>query len=272
MSGTLYVVATPIGNLEDITLRAVRVLKEVDLVACEDTRHTRALLTHFAIGTKTVSYHDHNARERAPELLERLAAGASVALVSDAGTPGVSDPGYRLVTGAAERGVRVVPVPGPSAAVAALCAGGLPTDQFLFAGFLPPKSAARRRRLGELVAERSTLVFYEAPHRIAGALADALEVLGDRRAVVARELTKLHEEFLRGTLSEVAAALDAGRRRGEFVLLVEGAPESAPADDRPAGERVAELEAAGLSRMDAIKEVARERGLPKREVYRLLVD
>jgi 16S rRNA (cytidine1402-2'-O)-methyltransferase len=271
VSGTLYVVATPIGNLEDITLRALRVLREVAIVACEDTRHTRVLLTHFAIATKTVSYHDHNARERAPELLARLEAGDDVALVSDAGTPGVSDPGYRLVSGAAERSIRVVPVPGPTAAIAALSASGLPTDQFLFAGFLPPKSGARRRRLEELARERATLVFYEAPHRIADTILDLREVLGDRRAVAARELTKMHEEILRGTVSDVADALDAGRQRGEFVLLVEGATETAAADDTPIEERVAALEAAGLSRMDAIKEVARERGLPKREVYRRLV-
>lgn len=271
MSGTLFIVATPIGNLEDVTLRALRILREADVIACEDTRHTRTLLSHFAIGTPTISYHDHNARERAPELLERLERGERVALVSDAGTPGVSDPGYLLVTAAAERGVRVVPVPGPSAVVTAACASGLPIDTFLFAGFLPHKQGARRDRLAELSREPHTLVFYEAPHRIAVTLADALDALGDRRAVIARELTKVHEEFLRGTLSELATSLDESRHRGEFVLLVEGWREAPAARDTPVAERVAELEAAGLSRMDAIKQVARERGLPKREVYRLLV-
>jgi 16S rRNA (cytidine1402-2'-O)-methyltransferase len=270
VSGTLYVVATPIGNLEDITVRALRVLREVELIACEDTRHTRALLTHFAIATPTTSYHDHNARARAPELIERLEAGASVALVSDAGTPGISDPGYRLVSGAAARGIPVVPVPGPSAAVAALSASGLPTDEFLFVGFLPPKAGARRARLAELAGVRATLVIYEAPHRVAATLADAVDVLGDRQTVVARELTKVHEEFLRGTLSEVAAALAPPRCRGEFVLLVAGAAEEPVDTSRPVAERVAELEAAGLERMEAIKRVARERGLPKREVYREL--
>ena len=269
MSGTLYVVATPIGNLEDITFRAVRVLKEADLIACEDTRHTRALLTHYGIGTATISYHDHNARSRAPQLVERLEAGESIALVSDAGTPAISDPGYRLISSAAARGIAVVPVPGPSAAVAALSASGLATDAFLFAGFPPPKAGARRERLAGLAAERATLVFYEAPHRIAETLADMLEAFGDREAVVARELTKLHEEIVRGRLSEVAERLGPERRRGEFVVLVAGAPERARADSAtPAAARVAELEAAGLSRLDAVKQVARERGLPKREVYR----
>jgi 16S rRNA (cytidine1402-2'-O)-methyltransferase len=259
VSGALYVVATPIGNLEDVTVRALRVLKEVDLVACEDTRHTRGLLTHYAIGTPTVSYHDHNARQRAPQLLARLEAGESVALVSDAGTPAISDPGYRLISGAVARGIRVVPVPGPSAVVAALSASGLATDAFLFAGFLPPRAEARRERLTGLAAERATLVFYEAPHRVAETLADLAEVFGDR------------EEFVRGRLSEGAAAPAPERRRGEMVLVVAGAPErAAAAADSPVAARVAELEAAGLARMDAIKQVARERGLPKRDVYRAL--
>jgi 16S rRNA (cytidine1402-2'-O)-methyltransferase len=271
VTGTLYVVATPIGNLEDITVRALRVLKEVDLIACEDTRHTRSLLTRYAIGTPTTSYHEHNERERAAELLERLGAGGRVALVSDAGTPGVSDPGYRLVAGAAERGIPVVPIPGPSAAVAALSVSGLPTDSFLFVGFLPPKRSARRARLEELVSARATLVLYEAPHRIAATLADALDVLGDREAVVGREMTKIHEEFVRGRLSRALETLDPSRRRGEFVLVIRGA---ADAPTEPANSslsvagRVAEIEASGLSRMEAIKRVARERKLPKGAVYR----
>jgi 16S rRNA (cytidine1402-2'-O)-methyltransferase len=271
VSGTLYVVATPIGNLEDITLRAIRTLKEVDLVACEDTRHTRKLLAHFGIATPSVSYHDHNARERAPELLERLERGESVALVSDAGTPAISDPGYRLISGAAERGIPVVPVPGPSAVVAALSASGLATDAFLFAGFLPARAEARRARLADLAAERATVILYEAPHRVAETLADLVDVFGDRPAALARELTKVHEEVVRGRLSEIAAALAPERRRGEMVLVVAGAPErTAAAADSPVASRVAELEAAGLSRMDAIKQAARERGVPKREVYRAL--
>jgi 16S rRNA (cytidine1402-2'-O)-methyltransferase len=268
VSGTLYVVATPIGNLEDITLRALRILKEVDLVACEDTRHTRALLAHFAIATSTISYHDHNAHSRAPRLVARLEAGESIALVSDAGTPAISDPGYRLISLAGERKIPVVPIPGPSAVIAALSAAGLPTDAFLFAGFLPPKSGARRARLEELAGVRATLVFYEAPHRVEAALAEMLEIFGDREAVLARELTKLHEEFLRGTLSTIAAALDAGRRRGEMVLLVSGAREVPVDETVSVVDRVAALEGEGLARMDAIKRVARERGLAKRDVYR----
>ena len=272
MSGTLYVVATPIGNLEDVTYRAIRVLKEVDLIACEDTRHTRALLARFGIGTATASYHDHNAQTRAPRLVERLEAGDSIALVSDAGTPAISDPGYRLISSAAERGIAVVPVPGPSAVIAALSASGLATDAFLFAGFLPAKAGARRERLAELSGERATLVFYEAPHRIAEALADMRDAFGDREAVVARELTKLHEEFLRGTLGELVDRLGPERRRGEFVVLVAGAPERTARTEQsaatPVAARVAELEAAGLTRMDAVKQVARERGVPKREIYR----
>lgn len=272
MSGTLYVVATPIGNLEDITFRAVRVLREADLIACEDTRHTRVLLSHYGIGTPTLSYHDHNARTRAPQLLDRLEAGESIALVSDAGTPAISDPGYRLISGAAERGIAVVPVPGPSAFVAALSAAGLATDAFLFAGFLPPKASQRQARLADLATERATLVFYEAPHRITETLADLAEAFGDREAVLARELTKLHEELLRGRLSGLGDALTPDRRRGEMVLVVAGAPErQTPSADTPLAARVAELEAAGLSRMDAVKQTARERGLPKRDVYRELL-
>ena len=184
----LYLVATPIGNLEDITMRALRVLKEADLIACEDTRHTGRLLQHFGISKPTVSYHEHNERTRAPELVERLVKGERIALVTDAGTPGISDPAYRIVTEAIERGVEVVPIPGATALVAALIASGLPTDSFLFAGFLPPKQQARRGRLEELQTQRATLVLYEAPHRIRETLADALEILGDRPAVLAREL------------------------------------------------------------------------------------
>jgi 16S rRNA (cytidine1402-2'-O)-methyltransferase len=269
LSGTLYVVATPIGNLEDITMRALRVLAEVKVIACEDTRHTRALLTRYAIKTPTTSYHEHSPPARERELLERLAAGESVALVSDAGTPLVSDPGYGLVAAAAERGIPVVPIPGPSAAVAALSASGLPTDAFLFAGFLPPKAGARRARLAELAKVPATLVLYEAPHRIAATLEEAAEELGDREAVLARELTKVHEEFLRGRLSELSAALDASRRRGEFVLLISGAVADTSVDEsQPIVARVAELEASGMARMEAIKQVARERKLPKGDVYR----
>ncbi len=274
MSGTLYVVATPIGNLEDITRRALRILGEVNVVACEDTRRTRALLTHFALATPTVSYHEHNETSRADELVARMLDGESVALVSDAGTPCISDPGYRLVRVAAAAGIDVVPIPGASAAVAALSASGLATDAFLFVGFLPSKRSARKARLAELAGVRETIVFYEAPHRIGAMLEDLGEAFGEREVVLARELTKLHEEIVRGSVAEVAANLTSERHRGEFVVVVDGAS-GKPADDDanaiPARDRVAELEAGGMSRMDAVKRVAKERGLPKREVYREVV-
>ena len=274
MSGTLYVVATPIGNLEDITRRALRVLGEVNVVACEDTRRTRALLTHFALATPTVSYHEHNETSRAGELVARMLDGESVALVSDAGTPCISDPGYRLVREAAAAGIDVVPIPGASAGVAALSASGLATDAFLFVGFLPAKRSARKARLAELAEVRETVVFYEAPHRIGAMLEDLGEAFGEREVVVARELTKLHEEIVRGTVAEVAAKMTSERHRGEFVVVVEGASDRGAASDVdaiPARDRVAALEAEGLSRMDAVKRVAKERGVPKREVYREVV-
>jgi 16S rRNA (cytidine1402-2'-O)-methyltransferase len=276
-AATLYLVATPIGNLEDITARALRVLREVALIACEDTRHTRKLLTHFRLDTKTVSYHEHNERARAAELCALLAAGTSVALVSDAGTPAISDPGYRLVRAAVERGIRVVPVPGPSALVAALAAAGLPTDEFYFGGFLPARRAARRAALAAVRALPATLVFYEAPHRIAQTLADARDILGERAAVVARELTKLHEEFARGPLSELAARFADGRAaRGEMVLLIDRhavEDEGAAADEPPASvaARVAALAAEGLDQRAALKRAARELGLSRDEAYRRLV-
>src|SRR5918912_876049 len=220
--GTLYLVATPIGNLEDVTRRALRVLAEADVVACEDTRRTRTLLEHFQIRARTLSYHEHNERERAEELAAMIEGGATVALVSDAGTPGINDPGYRVVRACVERGLAVVPVPGPSALVAALTASGLPTDEFYFGGFLPARTHARRERLASVKQLRATLVFYETPHRIAQALADALEVLGEREAAVARELTKVHEEVVRGRLSELAARFaPEGAARGELVLVID---------------------------------------------------
>jgi len=267
MPGRLYLVATPIGNLEDITYRAVRVLGEVEVIACEDTRQTRKLLDHYGIAKPTISYHEHNEAGRAAELVERLVAGTSVALVSDAGMPLVSDPGYRLVRAAIEAGVPVEPVPGPSAALAALAASGLPTDAFHFAGFLPAKAGQRARALEALQDESATLIFYEAPHRVLEALDAIAEVLGPRPVVAARELTKVHEEYLRGTAAEVRDQLAArGSIKGEFTLLVGKAAAPAP-DDRPIGEAVEELMRAGMARMDAIKQVARRRGLSKREVY-----
>src|SRR5215475_8272320 len=221
MSGTLYLVATPIGNLADITHRALQVLKDVDLIACEDTRHTNKLLNHYGITTKTISYHEHNEQQRASYLIEKLKEGSNIAVVSDAGTPSISDPGFRLVRAAIENDITVVPVPGPSALISALIAAGLPTDEFFFAGFLPSRTNARRTRLSELQSVPGTLIFYEAPHRLAAALKDALEVLGEREAVVARELTKLHEEIRRGRLSELAEHYAKEVPRGEIVLIVD---------------------------------------------------
>ena len=268
MAGTLYLVATPIGNLEDITLRALRVLREVDLIACEDTRHTRKLLEHYGIHKPTLSYHEHNEAARSGELLEKLRQGARVALVSDAGTPLVSDPGYRLVTKAIESGIPIEPLPGASAILAALTASGLPTDAFLFGGFLPARPGPRRKQLARLKDEPATLVFYEAPHRILEALEDIQAVLGTRPVVLAREMTKLHQEFLRGTSASLRETL-RGPLKGEITLLVGRA--AAPAgDETPVEEAVEAALRAGLGRMEAVKAVARQRGLSKREVYRAL--
>lgn len=270
MIGVLYIVATPIGNLSDMTYRAVETLKAVDHIACEDTRQTRKLLDHFGIAAHPLSYHEHNEAARTADLLQRLEAGASIALVSDAGTPLISDPGYRVVNAAVERGIRVVPIPGVSAVITALSASGLPTDAFRFCGFFPRKSGERRRLLESLRGEESTLAFYEAPHRILESLRDVEEVLGDPPVVAARELTKLHEEFLRGTASAVRKTLETRDSvKGEFTLLV-GKSEKKPQTDESVEDAVQRLESAGLSRMDAIKAVARERGLGKRDVYRIL--
>jgi 16S rRNA (cytidine1402-2'-O)-methyltransferase len=266
----LYVVATPIGNLEDITYRAVRVLKEVDWIACEDTRTTRRLLDHYGIRTRSISYHDFNEAERTEELLTRLQQGEKGALVSDAGTPLVSDPGYRLVHAAIEAGVTVEALPGASALLTALAISGLPTDQFHFGGFLPAKQGQRVRVLESLRDEPATLIFYETPHRILEALEDIAAVDGERRVVVARELTKMYEEVLRGTATEIRATLAARDSvRGEFVVLIGKATEAAE-DDTPIEEAIALLVRAGVSRMDAMKTVARQRGLSKREVYKLV--
>lgn len=220
--GTLYLVATPIGNLEDVTHRALRVLGEVDVVAAEDTRHTRRLLDHYGIRARLVSLFEHNERARVPELVERLREGGSVAVVTDAGSPGIADPGYPLVREAVAAGVRVESLPGPSAVIAALQVSGLPTDAFTFVGFLPPKSAARRRRFEQLSERTETVVAYESPHRIDACLEDLEAVWGERPIALARELTKQFEEVLRGTAAEVRAALTADKRRGEMVLVLGG--------------------------------------------------
>jgi 16S rRNA (cytidine1402-2'-O)-methyltransferase len=270
----LYLVATPIGNREDITLRALRVLKEVDLIACEDTRHTRRLLDHFGISKPTISYHEHNEQARAAELVERLLAGVKIALVTDAGTPGISDPAYRIVKAAIEGAVQVIPIPGASAVITALIASGLPTDSFKFTGFLPHKKAARRRLLEELKGERATLVFYEAPHRIRETLVDARETLGNREGALARELTKMHEQFIRGTLEVIGERVAAENPRGEMTLVIAGnRDDNLPkTQDLSIGDDVERLmRDEGLTRSDAIKLAARSRGLTKRQAYQLLL-
>jgi 16S rRNA (cytidine1402-2'-O)-methyltransferase len=274
MSGTLYLVATPIGNLEDITLRALRVLKEVALVACEDTRHTRQLLEHHGIATRTISYHEHNERERAAELAEQLARGTNIALVTDAGTPGISDPGYRLVALAVERGIPVVPVPGAAAFVCALAASGLATDHFEFHGFLPARSSARRQALEAQRGAASTQIFYEAPHRLIETLEDVADILGTARpVVVAREVTKLHEEFLRGPAGDVLATLRARAAvKGEITLLIgKAAEEAAPAAGTPSlAARMKQLmREESLDEKTALKRVAREMKISRSEAYRL---
>lgn len=269
-SGILYIVATPIGNLEDITLRAIRILKEADVIAAEDTRHTQKLLAKYAIHAPLLtSYHDHNKEEKAPVLVAKLLDGKNVALVSDAGTPGISDPGYFLINLAVDQKIPVVPIPGPTAAITALSVSGLPTDSFVFEGFLPSKHTARLKRLEELKQEKRTLVFYEAPHRISDALADMEAVLGDRKAVVTRELTKIHEETIRGNLTEIRKHLEEGISKGEFTIVVHGAT------DRPAEQQVDTTEYLknlmlhrGLTKKEAIAAAAEELGLPKKDVYK----
>jgi 16S rRNA (cytidine1402-2'-O)-methyltransferase len=271
LPGVLYVVATPIGNLQDLTLRALRVLHEVDLVACEDTRRTGALLRSHGVSTPTTSYFEHNERWKGERILEALRSGRKVALVSDAGTPGVSDPGFRLVRDARAEGLPVIPVPGPSAALAALSVSGLPTDRFLFVGFLPSRPGARRRALVDLREVEPTLVLYESPVRVLQALADMAEVLGDREAFLCREATKLHEEYVRGRLSALRDLLAARDEiRGEIVLVVAGATAGPPALGQTPEAVYARLVAEGRTRREAVKETARRLGLPAREVYRLV--
>ena len=273
MNGTLYLVATPIGNLADITHRAIDVLKTVSVIACEDTRHTRKLLQHYGLETKTVSYHEHNEQERARQLIELLREGKDVAVVSDAGTPSISDPGFRLVRAAIENEIAVVPVPGPSALVTALIAAGLPTDEFFFAGFLPSRTSARRARLNELQSVPGTLIFYEAPHRLAETLKDAYEILGVREAVVARELTKLHEEIRRGLLSKLAADYSEKTDiRGEIVVLIDrNVIGAAVTPAVSVATLVDQFEQAGLDHRAALKKAARELGLSRAEAYRKLL-
>jgi 16S rRNA (cytidine1402-2'-O)-methyltransferase len=273
--GKLVVCGTPIGNLEDASPRLARALSEADLVACEDTRQTRKLLTHLGVKTRMTSYHDVDERGRAQELAERVAAGLRLALVTDAGMPAVSDPGYHLVAACLERGVQVEVVPGPSAVLAALVVSGLPTDRFCFEGFPPRRVGARDRRLAELAGEPRTMVFFEAPHRVLATLAAMAAAFGgDRPCAVVRELTKVHEEVLRGPLAEVAERLAADRPRGEMTLVVGGAPPAAPgaAGATDLAAEVAALVAGGASTRDAIATVARASGTPRRAVYQAVID
>ena len=270
MSGVLYVVATPLGNLDDLSPRAQRILREVDLIACEDTRHTRKLLNHFEIRTSTTSYHKHNETAKTRVLMTRLREGRQIALVSDAGTPLVSDPGYRLVSACREETIAVYPVPGPSAAMAALSVSGLPADSCLFVGFLSRRTALQRQQLELLAHEESTLVIYLPPHGLVPTLTRIIATLGDRRAFLAREMTKLHETHYFGQLREIFEAVEQETPRGEYTLVLQGAPRGGhpvpPEIDVPAYVRGL-METRGFSQKEAIKVAARELGLPKREVY-----
>lgn len=268
---TLYVVGTPIGNLEDMTFRAIEVLRNVQTIAAEDTRHTGKLLQHFQITTPQVSYHDHNRRSRHTELLRRLQTGEAIALVTDAGMPGISDPGYELVKACVEEGILVVPIPGVSAVTTALSASGLPTERFAFEGFLPAKSQERRKQLEMICTEPRTLVFYEAPHRLRSLLQDMLEILGnDRSIVLARELTKLHEQFWRGTLFEANEYYKSHEPQGEFTIVVSGYETIEPMLSESALKaELQQLMRQGLSRSQASRQLAQQTTLPRRQIYQL---
>lgn len=276
MTGTLYLVATPIGNLGDISLRALETLKSVDLIACEDTRQTGKLLKHFGISSRLLSYHEHNERERAAELKNLLLEGKNVAIVTDAGTPGIADPAFRAVRAAIEAEIKIIPIPGAVAFANAAIVSGLPTDALFFGNFLPSKKTERRRRLQEAAAIPATLVFYETPHRLRAALADCLEILGNRRAAVARELTKLHEEIVRGDLKDLIQKFAETEPRGEIVLVIERETVQSSKfkvqDQKTIAARVAELETDGLNNRAALKQAAREFGLSRSEAYRRLTE
>jgi 16S rRNA (cytidine1402-2'-O)-methyltransferase len=270
MAGTLFVVATPLGNLEDITLRALRVLKEVDCIAAEDTRHSRKLLAHYGIATSLTSYHDHVERTRAPRLVERLRGGESIALIADAGTPGISDPGFRLIRAAIDAGVRVVPIPGPSVVIAALSTSGLPTDRFAFEGFVPAKPAARRAFYDGLRGEPRTVVCFEAGRRLADSLRDLAAALGDRPLVIAREVTKLYEDFVRGGAAELVERVADLTVRGEVTLCIGPAPAAAPAlSEADIAAAIARLRGEGLHLKAIAKHLAAESGWSARDIYRV---
>ena len=268
---TLYVVGTPIGNLEDITFRAVRILQTVDIIAAEDTRHTGKLLQHFQIKTPQMSYHEHNRTSRIPELLEHLVNNKAIALVSDAGMPGISDPGYELVKACIEAGIAVVPIPGASAAITALSAAGLPTDRFVFEGFLPAKSQHRQEHLESLQTESRTLIFYESPHRLRDTLQDLALVWGsDRQIVLGRELTKLYEEFWRGTIAEAIAHYNQREPQGEYTLVVAGIRASQPQlTEEELKAELKQLISQGISRSQASRQLAKFTSLPRRQLYQL---
>jgi 16S rRNA (cytidine1402-2'-O)-methyltransferase len=269
MAGVLYVVATPIGNLDDISLRALRVLKEVELIAAEDTRHTRILLDRYDIRTALISYHEHNEKTQAPRLVERMNRGESIALVSDAGTPAISDPGYRLVLDAINSGIVVTPIPGPSAIIAALSASGLPTDRFVFEGFMPAKKGERESRLEALREESRTIIFYEAPHRLKECLAAIGRILGNRDVVIARELSKLHEEFLRGTIDEIAEQLAAREIKGEVTVIVRAGRRAESVSQEELSAEIRQMSAEGISVREISEHLAKRYQLGRREVYQL---
>lgn len=264
--GRLYIVSTPIGNLDDITLRALDTLKKVDYIACEDTEHSMKLLNHYGIKKPLISYWSQKEKVRAEEIIEKIKSGHSVALITDAGTPGISDPGAIVISRAIEEDIEIIPVPGPTALITALSISGLPTDEFTFIGFLPVKQSQRRKKLLELSSEKRTLVFYEAPHRILQSLYDMLEILGDRRASVSRELTKMFEETLRGRLSEIIKKLENSKIAGEYVCVVEGSTGSPMSFDEALKE-VKELMKKGKGRKEAVKIISELYGLSKKELY-----
>jgi len=271
--GTLYIVSTPIGNLEDITFRAIKVLKQVDLIAAEDTRHSKKLLSHYGIRTKLVSCHEHNETNKAPQIITHLKNGLSIALISDAGTPTISDPGYKLVTAVAKEEIKVIPIPGCSAAIAGLSVSGLPTDSFLFLGFLPKKQQKQRQALEAVKNETPTLIFYESPRRIKTLIGNMLNILGDRKACLAREITKIHEEYIRGNLSEILQNLDKKDFiRGECSLFIQGLLEQKTIDEGQLEKIICErLPTSGLGTSGLAKQISKEFNLSKKQVYEIIL-
>jgi 16S rRNA (cytidine1402-2'-O)-methyltransferase len=266
--GTLYIVATPLGNLEDMTFRAVRILKEADLIAAEDTRYSKRLLNHYGIDTGMISCHEHNEAKKSVQLIEALKAGKTIALISDAGTPLISDPGYSLVKAAAEQNIPIIPIPGCNAAIAGLSVAGLPTDSFLFCGFLPKKQQKRSLALEGLKQEKATLIFYESPKRICAMLQQAVPILGDRRACLAREITKMHEEYLRGTLGEIGATLELRPQvKGECVLFVPGAPPPPPMTSEHLEKLILSKQNENKGTADLARQISKDCHLPKKQVY-----